>query len=351
MACGEFLNLCLKRSGSLPLSIRYMCEVPQHWQSIRSLNEHSSRWEVVHFTLPGSSFHSFNPVRGRTPLLRKATLVALGPHRHGHSEEKIVGLSASLRLADINLKGPIFVNAYFHWNALTKCRLVHAYDHYCLEILRKAHYLLDLTLVDMRGHPLHPITPFQLTSSIQSLTLSTSGVSPFLGGLTLPSLRVLSFSCPWPLKMYVTHFTRAPVHLEELSLLEVTFSPADLRQWFPVIPSLSKLAIGGFTLGRNSVGDDVLNTLVFPQERGGGTTSIPLLPQLRSLHLRGSLEFSDAKLLELISSRNSRVGGTLHSVRLDHVGQPSEERIRKLAALSREGLEVLISGNSVGKED
>ncbi|KIK69215.1 hypothetical protein GYMLUDRAFT_237044 [Collybiopsis luxurians FD-317 M1] len=73
------LQIHLQRSKFCPLTIRIYASYVFDDHLLTLLIEHSERWEEVVLNMPASLYTSLSSVRGRTPLLKRFTFIALNP--------------------------------------------------------------------------------------------------------------------------------------------------------------------------------------------------------------------------------------------------------------------------------
>ncbi|KIK69214.1 hypothetical protein GYMLUDRAFT_237043 [Collybiopsis luxurians FD-317 M1] len=73
----EKLQIHLQRSRSCPLIIRISASYVFNDYLLTLLAEHSERWEEVVISMPASLYTSLSSVRGRIPLLKRLTFIAL----------------------------------------------------------------------------------------------------------------------------------------------------------------------------------------------------------------------------------------------------------------------------------
>ncbi|KAK7050512.1 F-box domain-containing protein [Favolaschia claudopus] len=191
----------LKRSGSLPLSVR-ASDWYQGSPFAPSLALHRERWEHTKFSLKAASLSSV--LDGPMPLLRTLWFLLLGPVtlRPFTVQSDNVPLLRSVILADYGAR-----IIRLPWSQLTSLKLSPVTLTPCVSILRQTTCLVDLTLnlskISNDDGPAYPdlILPhlenlaFEPRSGLH-LGFFRSLVVPALLGLKLPEMFLARVSCP-----------------------------------------------------------------------------------------------------------------------------------------------------------
>ena len=195
----DFLQLLtewLERSACVPLTIRFEHSgrgwlLPES-RVINLLNKHSERWYDVYFDLPKGHLHRFHGL-SQGNILRRLTLC----HQHsllGSAQISMFSMKTKPSPTDLTLVEVSLRDVDIIWNNLTVASVEEIGDDECVELIRRAPLLENLSL--RRIHASSGLFPFPDTRithpHLHSLKMLGIGrddvVAAILDSVCLPSL-------------------------------------------------------------------------------------------------------------------------------------------------------------------
>ncbi|KAJ7189150.1 hypothetical protein C8R46DRAFT_1244697 [Mycena filopes] len=309
----SLVGLGLNRSGEHPLTLSLaVADDPVQSQILELVAKHSLRW--IHLDLWGipEAFRFLAAAKGNMPLLRGLWLTS--------SADEDVPYAADIfeiapRLREVSLFGWPSILPRLPWALLTKL----VYDnresnHFTLAMLPKlspdaaSHISLDSSILVL------PLDLPPITAHVFSFTLDfTSGhhdsvnglLNIFLERLTLHRLRRLDFvvsnsaeAPAWSQHRFLDFAARSSFHTT-LTMLSISalIKDTELVNCLAVFPSLEELHVWDYNDGFVVMTDSLLDSLTWTVDGRN------LVPRLNSIDFNSAMEFTNAALLQFVTSR------------------------------------------------
>jgi hypothetical protein len=304
----------LKRSGSLPLTIRFNHPSAKQVRGVypavtNILNKHSARWYDMYLDIPADHLHHLcGSSQGN--ILRRLTLrhSILNPTR---SKFSTFSMTSKPRPTDLTLLSVGLPCVNITWNNLTVASLYDIGVDECVELIRRAPLLQTLRLQEINtssgGFP----TPNKriVHPHLHSLELwgvrKKSVVFGILDSLCLPSLEQwLHHDCPLLLKTMISFIG----YLSCLKIFKINIDYFDCDQVIKLLSHLSSLESlelrstypVNYMLGEINPIEELLDLLVNP------TQSSLFLPRLQSLEFACRSSFPWKFLPQIFASSRWR---------------------------------------------
>ncbi|KAJ6519231.1 hypothetical protein C8R45DRAFT_1204439 [Mycena sanguinolenta] len=357
----NYISLCdmwLKRSGSLPLSIRIHLApsqaVSQHLSKdcqdlLRTILPHAQRWRLLDFVnVPDYSYHILHGCLPKSlPVLETLSV--------GHT---LPANASCLFWAELrNAPKLRFLRHHdfgdteeltFPWSQLTHIDLGNCSEYDCMRILGAAPSAVDCRFSVERPSSLQhpPITH----STLQTLRISQSHADLHLC-LTCPRLSTLAVSSEcsrFSFHDLPSFIARSGANIESFTLEGSTLNATQFMACLAYMPKIRHLTIAEF--GEAQFTDYVWESLTW---RPNFT---PLIPDLESLQFLGGREFNHEAVVRMLESRvqmpHSPAGFVpkLKTVDLSIWPKIKNSACRRLTVFRLFGLDIAVQTN-VGSDD
>jgi len=332
----------LDRSASLPLTIRLdlsgqgfedhgdgvYCDV------INILNKHSGKWYDLHFNLPMRHLHRLHGSLQEN-ILRRLLLCYHRPFFEP-SHFSTFSMIHKPSPTDLTLVAVGLPYVDIIWNNLTMASVDEIGDDECVELLRRAPLLENLSLRGIRASS--GLFPFPITRIIRphlhSLELSRISrddvVAAILDSVCFPSLEQwIHDDSPLPLDSMISFLG----YLSScLKIFKISIGNVDHHQVNRLLWNLSSLEFLELRIG-----DQLLQDLDFLY----GFPESPLfLPHLQSLEFIGEFSFPWESLPQLFAPSHRRSLRVKVNTRLGRLDNITEETVKRLQELVDKGFDL-----------
>ncbi|KAF7367432.1 hypothetical protein MSAN_00805800 [Mycena sanguinolenta] len=356
----NYISLCdtwLKRSGSLPLSIRIHLApseaVPQHVTKdcqdlLRTILPYAQRWRLVDFVnVPDYSYHILHGCLPKSlPVLQALSVGHTLPADASCMFWAELRNAPKLRFLHHHNVGEEWLT--FPWSQLTHIDLGNCSEYDCLRILSAASAAVDCTFSVERPssfqHP--PITHY----SLKTLRISQSHADLHLR-LTCPRLSTLAVSSAcsrFSFHDLPSFIARSGPNIENFTLEGSTLTATQFMTCLAYMPKIRHLTIS--ELGAAQFTDEVWKSLTCRP------SFTPLVPDLESLQFLGGRDFHHEAVIRMLESRVQMPHGPasfvpkLKTVHLSFWPKIKKSVCRRLTAFRFFGLDIDVQTN-VGSDD
>ncbi|KAJ6520538.1 hypothetical protein C8R45DRAFT_1205484 [Mycena sanguinolenta] len=346
-------DMWLKRSGSLPLSIRLyrrwsgnaQQEVVDDCQDLlRTILPYAARWRLIDIVnLPAASFDVFDGyLPDSLPALEALFIDCDSPSVSSWEGLPIAPKLRLLRFRDIDVNTGAGEWSAFPWSQLTNIDVGRCSTYDCLQILREASTAVACKFVIERSSPMqHPPVSH---STLQTLRIEFHVQDDIRLGLTCPRLSTLAIwmdSTSHDLGDFIAHsgttienFTLEGPNLDDAQFVACLANMPRLRNL-----KIEELEIDGFP---PQFTDEVWESLTWRP------SASPLVPNLESLHLDGGRVFSHKALVRMLDSRVRTPDSPpnfvpkLKTMNLTIWRKMSTSAVRPVNAFSKFGLDIAL---------
>ena len=305
----ELLDEWLQRSKAVPLTICIWSKEQEYgyWQStmptemFRILVSHSWHWKNVKLYVPHQWDGHLQPVRDNLPMLDTLHITHPTVAEHHRSFDMFENAPS---LHEVHLIYVYVAEITLPWHQITTFRGDRLYVDECLKVLwycpqmKKCHFSPIIGDYDLERTHLWPEALTHESLERLDVTMTNAAIiDPFLDLCTLPALRHLRIGCNSRTEGATVSITpviqRSACILEKLSMEQAFQSEEEAISCLQDIPSLVTLQMNIQSPKKISV--KFLSAL--------SSTGKPLLPNLRSLRLEGSVSFNVEELTEMLVCR------------------------------------------------
>ncbi|KAJ6532983.1 hypothetical protein B0H19DRAFT_1187243 [Mycena capillaripes] len=333
----ELLHIWLSRSGNLPLSLH--CQDSHETGALLEASlAHSHHLQDVKITLPLTSIAKLNLCHTSLPMLRSISIDI--SHWDDESAMEAVILRDVPFLREAHVYAPRQLNIEMPWRQLVTLTLRHDIEFMkCLSLLRGCPDLVNLTV-----HTLGPATAHTDLLPLHSLeSLSCNfGTASLLDFLTVPRLARLTVrevSVPQDAAVLEAFIRRSACLLRFFSYYSADMTVDTALPCLRAVPdSVSELEL----ISRSGPSG-------FSEQFFTALQSMDLLPQLKTLHLRGGRQFHKIyePLLDMLRFRMQQPPPrvalkslTLHLMLYSARYKPSHSTVVQFGALASAGLKI-----------
>jgi hypothetical protein len=310
----------LERSASLPLTIvlspdfRQIIDDKIYLEAINILNMHSSRWHILHSTLPACYLHRICGSLEGNPPLRQLVLRPLMESTQHRDACKVAtfGMKFKPSPTHFTLAKYRLANIDIIWNHITSAKLEDIGIDECFEFMRRTPLLETLTLlriVPSSGHAFPIPTTRIVLPHLDWLAIWNISdemvAAKLFDSMCAPSLKHWNYQ-RWPRWGELSSASHVVSFIDQSSFSLKTFKIGGSRDLYSqvhiILYHLSSLEVLKlrFQFRNESPTDELLNWLCTSDE------SSPFLPHLQTLEFNLQFTFPWESLRRIFSSSSRR---------------------------------------------
>lgn len=308
----DFVTTALSRSGARPLTINLLFNcINDYWDEhtdscLDAILNHSRRWKSMNFELPWRALQKLSVVKHATPLLE--TLGLRATHHNVPFDMTIDAFELAPRLR--SLCTDIIPNVLqVPWENLECFTGVGHSQKDSLDWLHRCPNLVECVVIfDCEGWDTGLSSSFMAHfPRLTKLDVSTDDddLGVLFKSIVTPLLRDLRIEYKdlglWVQSPFTSFLHRSACALRKLHICEVPLTDLELVECLRMAPSLMELIVDAFEeVIPVAVTDRLIQQLTYEPSK---VKSLPLVPQLQAITLKGCFRVGGAIFRRMVASR------------------------------------------------
>ncbi|KAJ6500538.1 hypothetical protein C8R45DRAFT_72751 [Mycena sanguinolenta] len=342
----------LKRSGSLPLSIRlyprpypYSLGRQDSDDLVKTILPFAARWQALEVDGLSASSHTLLRHIFSDPVPILETLSVSYGQQIATWEGVRVDAPKLRRLHLKRIGGAGIITqreqATFPWSQLTHIDLGDCSSDDCLQILHQASAALECRFNVTRSFSPQAHHPSIVLSELHALRIHVDNhatLGPWWSHLTCPALSTLVVDSDTLSQALPSFITRTGKTIEDFSLVRSGLDDDHFMACLADMPLLRRLKVSDAELGRLMT-NEVWESFTWA---AGRDSTPPLIPKLESLDVTGGMHCNHKYIVRMLKSRLRRTAPELKVVKLSLWRNLSSSAYSKLSAFGELGLKMTI---------